>query len=148
MRILFLDIDGVLNRTGFHPAESVGLRSWIEPELARRLCGVIEAIDAGVVLISDWRRGRELQHLHEELVAAGVACSLLGTTPVLGQARWREIEAWMAEHDVDLESMVIVDDTYDMGPLGPRFVRTSPLNGLDEDSARSIRQLFGVGSSS
>jgi hypothetical protein len=148
VRILFLDIDGVLNRTGFHPGESVGLRSWIEPELARRLCGVIEATAAGVVLASDWRRGRELQDLREELAAAGVACSLLGTTPVLGQVRWREIEAWMAEHHVGLESMVIVDDAYDMGPLAPRFVRTSPLNGLDEDAARSIRQLFGVGSSS
>jgi hypothetical protein len=52
----------------------------------------------------------------------------------------------MAEHHVGLESMVIVDDAYDMGPLAPRFVRTSPLNGLDEDAARSIRQLFGVGS--
>jgi hypothetical protein len=146
VRILFLDIDGVLNRIGFHPGESFGLRSWIEPELARRLCRVIEATDAAIVLTSDWRRGRELQDLHEELAAAGVACSLLGTTPVLGQVRWREIEAWMAGHHVGLESMVIVDDVYDMGPLAPRFVRTSPLNGLDEDAARSIRQLFGVGS--
>jgi hypothetical protein len=146
VRILFLDIDGVLNRTGFHPGESVGLRSWIEPELARRLSGVIEATDACVVLSSDWRRDRELRHLHEELAAAGVVCSLLGTTPVLGPVRWREIEAWMAEHHVGLESMVIVDDTYDMGPLASRFVRTSPLNGLNEEAARSIRQLFGIGS--
>ena len=50
---MFLDIDGVLNRTGFHPGESVGLRSWIEPELARRLCGVIEATD---VVKTDSRR--------------------------------------------------------------------------------------------
>lgn len=144
MRILFLDVDGVLNRTGFHPGESVGLRSWIEPELARRLCDVLEATHASVVLISDWRCGRELPQLREELAAAGVACSLLGATPVLGQARWREVEAWMVEHGVGLESIVIVDDTYDMGPLTARFVRTSPLNGLDEDSARSIRQLFAV----
>jgi hypothetical protein len=34
--VLFLDIDGVLNRTGYRPAESEGLRSWIEPELAAR----------------------------------------------------------------------------------------------------------------
>jgi hypothetical protein len=144
VRILFLDIDGVLNRTGFHPGESVGLRSWIEPELAHRLSGVIEATGVAVVLSSDWRRGRELQHLQEELAAAGAACSVLGATPVLGQVRWREIAAWMVEHQVDLESVVIVDDTYDMGPLAARFVRTSPLNGLDEDAARSIRRLFGV----
>jgi len=148
VRILFLDIDGVLNRTGFRPAESVGLRSWIEPALARRVCSVIAAVDAVVVLSSDWRRGRELQHLREELAEAGVVCSLIGTTPVLAQPRWREIEAWMAEHQVGPESVVIVDDTFDMGPLAPRFVRTSPLNGLDEDAARSIRRLFEGGSSS
>lgn len=42
MRILFLDIDGVLNRTGFRPEVSAGLRSWIEPELAGRLSEVLE----------------------------------------------------------------------------------------------------------
>jgi hypothetical protein len=145
MRILFLDIDGVLNRTGFRPAESVGLRSWIEPELARRLSSVIEALDAAVVLSSDWRRGRKLQHLREELAAGGVACSLIGATPVLTQPRWREIDAWMAEHHVGPDAVVIVDDGFDMGPLARRFVRTSPLNGLDEDAAGSIRRLFDGG---
>jgi len=144
VRVLFLDVDGVLNRVGFHPDESVGLRSWIEPELAQRLCDVLEASGAGVVLISDWRRDRELQHLREELAAAGVECSLLGSTPVLGQARWREIEAWMQEQHVDAQSVVIVDDGYDMGSLQQRFVRTSPLNGLDEDVAREILRLFGI----
>jgi hypothetical protein len=142
VRVLFLDVDGVLNRTGFHPGESVGLRSWIEPELARRLCDVLEATGAEVVLISDWRRGRDMEHLREELAAAGIVCSLRGATPVLGSVRWQEIDAWMREHDVAMESVVIVDDGFDMGPLRPRFVRTSPLNGLDEDAAREIRRLF------
>ncbi|MDB4956458.1 MAG: hypothetical protein JWO36_4027 [Myxococcales bacterium] len=143
MRVLFLDVDGVLNRTGFHPGESVGLRSWIEPELARRLCQVLRLTEAELVLASDWRRDRELQHLQEELRAAGIDCLLLDTTPVLGQARWREIEAWRADHEVAVEDMAIVDDGYDMGPLAARFVRVSPLNGLDEEAARAIVALFG-----
>ena len=71
MRIIFLDIDGVLNRTGYHPGQSVGLRSWIEPELASRLSTVIDATSAAVVLSSDWRVGRELDALRGELAAAG-----------------------------------------------------------------------------
>jgi myo-inositol catabolism protein IolC len=142
VRVLFLDIDGVLNRVGFHPGKSLGLRSWIEPELARRLCDVLRAIGAGVVLISAWRRDREVEHLREELAAAGVDCSFLGVTPVLGQERWREIEAWMREHEVELQSIVILDDGYEMGPLEQRFVRTSPLDGLDEDAARQVLRLF------
>lgn len=145
MRILFLDIDGVLNRTGFRPAESVGLRSWIEPELASRVSELIAAIDLVIVLSSDWRRGRELPQLREELAAAGVAGALLDATPVLSDLnnpRWREIEAWMAANAVGVEDVVIVDDGFDMGPLEPRFVRTSPLTGLDDEAARAIRRLF------
>lgn len=143
MRVLFLDVDGVLNRTGFHPGTSVGLRSWIEPELAQRLSGVVRATGAEIVLSSDWRRGRELLELRDELHAAGVEGSLLGETPVhAGQERWREIEAWMIAHEVGPTAVVIIDDGFDMGALAARFVRVSPLNGLDEDAARKIVGLF------
>jgi HAD domain in Swiss Army Knife RNA repair proteins len=142
MRVLFLDIDGVLNRTGYRPAESVGLRSWIEPELAARLSWVLRASGAAIVLASDWRRERTLEHIAEELRAAGVDGELLGVTPVLGGARWREIEAWMAEHGIAAERVVIVDDGFDMGPLAARFVRVSPLAGLDDAAARAIAALF------
>jgi hypothetical protein len=142
VRVLFLDVDGVLNRTGFHPGVSHGLRSWIEPELARRLSEVIRAIGAEVVMSSDWRRGRELSQLRDELREAGIECSLIGVTPTLGGARWREIEAWMAEHAVAPEAVVIVDDGYEMGELGARFVRCSPLNGLDAAAADAIVGLF------
>ena len=140
--MLFLDIDGVLNRTAYRPDESHGLRSWIEPELAARLSHVLREIDAAIVLASDWRTGRELAHLADELRVAGIVGTLVGVTPVLGQARWREIEAWMIEHELAPEHVVIVDDGYDMGPLSARFVRVSPLNGLDDEAVRSIKLLF------
>jgi len=143
VRVLFLDVDGVLNRAGFQPDETVGLRSWIEPELARRLCGVLSATRADLVLSSDWRLDSELDELRDELRAAGIDAALIGATPELeGQPRWREIEAWMVEHRVEREAIVIVDDTHDMGKLAARFVRTSPLDGLDEHAARAVVALF------
>ena len=142
MRVVFLDIDGVLNRTGYRPVESLGLRSWIEPELAARLSRLVRAINAVIVLISDWRRGRDLAHLADELRSAGIDGHLLGATPFLGGARWREIEAWMTEHAVSIDHIAIVDDGYDMGPLASRFVRVSPLVGLDEDAAGAVVALF------
>lgn len=143
MRVLFLDVDGVLNRTGFRPDETVGLRSWIEPELARRLSDVLLATRASVVMSSDWRLHRELDMLRDELRAAGIEATLIGATPELaGQPRWREIEAWMVEHQVDREAVVIVDDAHDMGKLAERFVRTSPLNGLDAQAAQAVVSLF------
>jgi len=143
VRVLFLDIDGVLNRKGFQPQETLGLRSWIEPELAVRLCDVLRATNAQIVLASDWRLNREIQELRDELHAAGIDVSLIGTTPDLtGQPRWREVEAWMVEHNLARDAMAIIDDKYDMGPLSARFVRVSPLNGLDDQAARAIRALF------
>lgn len=144
MRVRFLDIDGVLNRTGYRPDNSVDLRSWIEPELAARLCDLLRDLGASIVLASDWRTGRDLGQLASELRAAGIDGTLLGVTPVLGQARWREIQAWMLEHDTAPENVAIVDDGYDMGPLAARFVRCSPLRGLDDEAVHGIKLLFAV----
>lgn len=143
--MLFLDVDGVLNRTGYRPETSSGLRSWIEPELAAQLNQVLGTTGANIVLSSDWRVGRELQALRAELVAAGVVGLLADVTPVLqGAARWQEIQAWLEQHEVRKEDVVIVDDTFDMGPLATRFVRASPLNGMDERVAAAIVSLFGA----
>lgn len=143
VRVLFLDVDGVLNRTGYRPATSSGLRSWIEPELAARLNEVLRRTGASIVLSSDWRVGRELHELREELLASGIDCSLLGVTPVVpGAERWRQIQMWMDENRVSAAQIAIVDDTFDMGPLAARFVRATPLNGLDKQTADAIVALF------
>jgi len=142
VRVLFLDIDGVLNRERFRPEVSLGLRSWIEPELAQRLCGVLEAINAEIVLSSDWRRGRELVVLRDELRAAGIDGTMIDVTREIRGPRWREIETWMTENNRTPEQIAIVDDFHDMGPLQPRFVRVSPLNGLDKNAAKALVSLF------
>jgi hypothetical protein len=43
----------------------------------------------------------------------------------------RQVDAW-------------TKDYYDMGALGARFVRATPLNGLDESVAAAIVALFGT----
>jgi hypothetical protein len=121
----------------------MGLRSWIEPELARRLSEVLRAIGADIVMSSDWRLNRTLEQLRGELRAATIDGTLVDVTPELaGQPRWREIEAWLRANDVAHEAAVIIDDIYDMGDLAARFVRASPLTGLDEAAARAIHALF------
>jgi hypothetical protein len=155
VRVLFLDVDGVLNRVGYHPpapapapasaSASIGLRSWIEPELAQRLCEVVRAIGAVIVLASDWRIDRTLEALREELRTAGIDAALIGVTPVLpGRPRWREIEAWMTEAGVGRDAIVIVDDQHDMGQLADRFVRTRSLTGLDDTAAQAIVAVFAT----
>ncbi|CAN5839760.1 hypothetical protein BH11MYX2_BH11MYX2_39110 [soil metagenome] len=106
---------------------------------------MIAATGAVIVLASDWRRGRDLLQLRHELDAAGVEGSLIDTTPILeGQPRWKEIEAWMIEHDVADGAVAIIDDLWDMGALAARFVRASPLYGFDEAAAGAIMALFAI----
>lgn len=141
MRVVFLDVDGVLNRQGFRPAESRGLVSWIEPELAARLAREVTALDARVVLASDWRIGRTVEALREALGAHGLP--LHDVTPsACGGGRWREIAAWLAAHDCAAEQAAIVDDAFDMGELAARHVRCTPLAGFDESAAAQLRALF------
>lgn len=146
MRILFLDVDGVLNRVGYSPAVSLGLRSWIEPELAARLEALCRDTGARLVMSSDWRRGRSLEELGAELRAAGIETPLLDATPVLHRERWREIAAWLAAWKAaggeEIEAFAIVDDIYDMGELAPRFARTSSLSGIDDSVAAALRALL------
>lgn len=147
MKVLFLDVDGVLNRLSFGPMESEGLRSWIEPALAARLDAVCAATGAQLVMSSDWRRGNTLEELRAHLGAAGVTTPLLATTPILHRGRWKEIAAWLDEWKrgggEEVERFAIVDDGFGMGELEAHFVRTSPQHGLDEYAAAALIELLG-----
>lgn len=146
VRILFLDVDGVLNRAAFQPEDTFELAGWIEPELAARLDAAVREVEAEIVMSSDWRIDRPLEELRAQLAHAGIGVGLRGMTPVLaGQPRWREIEAWMVEHHAHPEDIVIVDDAPTMGPLGRRHVQTSPHDGLDEAAVAAIRAMFSPG---
>jgi hypothetical protein len=53
----------------------------------------------------------------------------------------------MEENRVSAAEIAIVDDTFDMGLLADRFVRATPLNGLDTQTADAIVALFDGGRS-
>jgi hypothetical protein len=143
MCILFLDIDGVLNRAGFQPEEAIDLVGWIEPELAARLDRVARELQAELVLASDWRIRHSLDDLRAQLARAGIGAPLRDTTPVLGgQPRWREIEAWMVEHRIQHEDIAIVDDADTMGPFARRHVRVDRRVGFDDAAAVATHALF------
>jgi hypothetical protein len=141
VRVVFLDVDGVLNRTGFRPAQSRGLVSWIEPELAARFAQAAVALDARVVLASDWRIGRPLEVLRAAFASHGIA--IHGLTPSsCGGGRWREIAAWLAANGVDAGAVAIVDDAFEMGELAHRHVRVTAGRGFDDGAAEALRALF------
>ena len=111
LRILFLDVDGVVccNQNG-----------QLEPEKMQQLIRITKEADAKVCLSSNWRLYQDLREfLYAELGAVGIEC--VGTTPDAGEAthgegmRPCEIGAWIRFWHEDkqrqrIASFVAVDD--------------------------------------
>ena len=143
MKVLFLDIDGVLNsrRTavafGSYPHKLAHLDRFDHAALGlvRRLC------DAGVsvVLSSSWRE----EFLHADIRRA-LDLPIIGGTPVLSGSRGSEIAAWLAAHE-EVQTWAIVDDDPDMldEQLGC-FVQTDPDNSLLWGDYVALCAILGV----
>lgn len=147
MKVLFLDIDGVLNSTRTWIAYG-GLPHDFRPGLPRfdlvalgMLRRIVHAADARVVLSSAWRT----QYSAEE-VATALGLPIIGSTPVTAcWARGREIDAWLRDHEGEVDRYCILDDDDDMLPeQRPYFVRTSGHEGVTYDCARKVAELLGV----
>jgi hypothetical protein len=149
MKVLFLDVDGVLNSQRLGTPD--GMRPWCVTQLAR----IVKESGCKIVVSSTWRAGGigETSDFHRCLLEASVPGDdtiqrvLIGITPDLvgnGEgARGDEIAAWLGEHP-DVESFVILDDDTDMGELGGRLVRTdaNAEHPLDDERAAEVLRLF------
>lgn len=145
MKIIFLDIDGILNREGCKYLID-GIH-FVMPEKLELLKQLVDRTEARVVLSSTWRFGwinqkngitdRESRHfeaLRDKLLEYGI--ELLDHTPVLDgtmECRGEEIDLWMKEWDgEEIQSLVILDDLNGryLRPYSDRLVRTSYDKGL------------------
>lgn len=126
MKIIFLDVDGVLNTrmTTDYCGQFIG----IEDAKLLQLKKIIDETGAKVVLSSTWRLGynkdgKQLdkcsQYLKDKFDKAGI--EIYDVTPDIGHSlRHIEIKQWLTEHE-DIESYVILDDEefdfyrYDIG---------------------------------
>lgn len=156
MKVLFLDIDGVLNHAGWRPN---GKRRRFDPEACDQLERVVRETDARIVVSSSWRLGEDLASLKDRLFSCGLGCvdRIIDMTPSLGGSRVKdatgalvyrdrrrgdEIAAWLREAHVT--SYVIVDDDDDvLDEQQTRFVQTSWDRGFQATHAdRAIRILL------
>lgn len=156
MKVIFLDIDGVLNSqqffiklnqiysgTGVYPAPEDKL----DPELILRLNRLVMESGAKIVVSSSWRIGyhRNLAGLRELFRKRGIVGDVLGITVIDGRIRGLQIREWLETWQrvtEPVESFVILDDDSDMGPVLDRLVKTSNETGLtDGDVERALKML-------
>lgn len=149
MKVLFLDIDGVLNSRKFITVyEIYGVA--IDPTRMVLLKEITDKTDAKIVLTSSWRifwekdteecksAGREINRIF-----GSFGLSVYDKTPVLEDAREDEIAAWLKSRD-DVENFAVLDDMFlDSEILRGHFVKTSDyINGLDEENVKNVVEIL------
>ncbi|OKZ75083.1 MAG: hypothetical protein BHW00_03070 [Clostridium sp. 26_22] len=132
MKVIFLDVDGVLNSDEyFDKIKNVnicGIESEIDVEKIKLLKKAVDETGANVVLSSSWRYTRNAQYLKELLLRYGINAD---STPFIQNERGLEIKQWLLEHP-EVEKFVILDDeifdSYDE-VLIKRLIKISNCNG-------------------
>lgn len=136
MKVLFLDIDGVLNSeaTTVHWNGFTG----VDKELSTRLLNWLEGRGIDVVLSSTWRRHDDML---DGLREAGLAW--IGRTPFLNTIRGMEIKSWLEDHK-GFENYAILDDSDDMlSEQMSRFVQTDYRVGLQDSDLLKLEAIYG-----
>ena len=139
MKIIFLDIDGVI-------ALPVPGRKTVRQsrECIEQLNRITNATGAKIVLTSGRRFAPDLELT---LAEWGVRAEIIGRTPVVGNGlggnRAEEIVQWLAEHASGVERFVILEDAEDVGALDARTLRTTYDEGLTEEIAVAAIAMLG-----
>ena len=139
MKVLFLDIDGVLNKASDYEVIVGGNYSLLRVNqcLTERLKKVLNNTGAKVVLSSSWRLLKGGREFVEE---CGIP--VMDVTDNGPGKRGDMIKRWLDSHDV--VTYAIVDDDSDMlVEQLPHFVLTEFVTGLTEQAAYRLTYKLG-----
>lgn len=157
MKVIFLDVDGVLNNT--HTRETVEDYIFVSDDKILLLKQLIDKTDAKIVLSSSWRKGwrfkennphcanedvRLFNALEFKLKEYGI--ELMSYTKHLWH-RGKEIADWLEKWDGEtIESFVILDDMNeeDLLPHSKRLVQTNISEGLTENHINQVIQMLNT----
>ena len=148
-KLIFLDIDGVLNGHESHGNGYCGTR----PDCVARFNRILSATGAAIVVSSAWRYlvlsgSMTIVGLENLLLSHGVDCREKirdVTRPDVGdEMRGLQISLWLKSRKFPPDAYVVLDDMDDISAYGHPFVRTESKTGLtDEDADRAIAILMG-----
>ncbi|TXK52380.1 hypothetical protein FVR03_01300 [Pontibacter qinzhouensis] len=141
MKVIFLDIDGVLNTTSHLELlrkKAIKCRDEFGhlfcPDAVENLEYLSHVSGAKVVISSTWRASG-LKVIKDLFKYRMIEVDILSVTPFLNTPRGEEIAAWLSENDY-VTNYVIIDDDADMTPeQAPFFVQTGVKKGLTRELA-------------
>ncbi len=113
MKIIFLDIDGVLNSEMYYRSVDRTIKDWsrFDPRVVDMIIDLVEESSAKLVMSSTWRFGA-IKQLNNELTKSGLKKYLhkdWKTPQVYPSHRGTEIKMWLDEH-ADVVNYLILDD--------------------------------------
>lgn len=150
MKVIFLDIDGVLNSEQL--VHRLGM-DWdgnqLDPLAIDRLNRLTDESGAKIVISSSWRIAYHWEELVPILQDAGIKAEIIDKTPYLHSDRADEIWCWLDNTQEKIETYVILDDDRlemkrdNSDPvLDMHFVRTSWLDGLQDRHVDAALQVL------
>lgn len=154
MKVIFLDIDGVLNSRAYDRKRNWNEQTDIDETRLPLVKKIVDATGAKIVLSSTWRQHWDKDknrcdedglYINETFARFGL--SVFDKTPDLGLTAVRkdEVSIWLKETDEDIEAFVIIDDyRYGWGELSENFVKTEPnfRLGLEEEHVQKAIEIL------
>lgn len=130
-KVIFLDIDGVMNSFSTRPQDPQGLLDFLDPANIGVLNAVVAASGAVVVVTSTWRLTMPFAELQATFASAGCVAEIVDVTPDIDAPRREvEVEAWLAAQAEAPARFVVIDDDFEMPAFPEKLVRTRKLHGL------------------
>ena len=146
MKVIFLDIDGVLNYTQWYvddrnPGNLNGEEGDLDPLCVNRIINICNKTGAKVVISSDWRiswYGTQLRlgrmGLDENYILDKTPERIWINIPGFDHSRGAEIDDWLSSHP-ECDNYVIIDDRTDFkdNQMG-NFIHINPKIGLTDEN--------------
>jgi hypothetical protein len=140
VKVLFLDIDGVLNSATFLSQQDSCHA--ISSDMVAHINRVIEATSCKIVISSTWRLYWPLGELKAILRQRGLRDVIIDKTPNLG-SRDTEILSWLSNNPHTVTTFAVVDDDIgDLHGVQDRLVATSFVTGATSQTADKLIELL------
>lgn len=142
MKVIFLDIDGVLNNY-----DSLQNGVQLHSDLVRRVSHVCQHTSAEIVISSTWRHLHPLGVLANMLWVTGLVYGrVIGKTPSCRNGfRGNEIEKYLCyNRHFQIDQYAILDDNSDFHNYQkPYFVQTHIEQGITDDDVVKLMDILG-----
>ena len=133
MKVIFLDIDGVVNNK--RTKENFQGFMTVDPAMAAVVQRIVRNTGCEIVLLSSWRLFQNGRDKVERKI-----CKFADITPILHAPRGYEIKVWLTRHP-EIEQYAILDDAGSILPeQRANFFETTWGSGLTEDIALAVEK--------